>query len=74
MKKLDPKSPYFLIKFFTILLFISILGVIGVGILEHIFGIVIVFYSFVSIVAISGIVLIIAQIKQRSWNPKIRKS
>lgn len=73
MKKLNPSDPWFLTKFFGLLVTVSIVGVFLVGILEQLFGIAPIFYSFVVIIAVLSIILIIAQLKQKLWTPKMKK-
>ena len=71
MKKLKRNDHWFVAKFMAILITVSLIGCAAVAGLEVLFGIVPVFISFVVIVSIGGVYVIILQIKQRTWNPKI---
>jgi len=78
MKKLDIQNDkLWLIKFFGILLTVSALGLFGVMILEGIFGIVPVFFTFVGITAVGGVYAAIIEVKNyihKKRNQKYHKA
>ena len=64
MKKLKLNDPSDLGQFFGILIIIGIVATFGVACLEKLFGIVPVFFTFVTIIIIAGIYVILLQIRE----------
>lgn len=74
MKKINTGEKYWLLKFFTALIVVSLVGTLAIEASTAIFGIIPVFVSCCVIVGVSGLLLIFAQIKQKTWNPKRKQN